>query len=262
MSQAERRAAVAALTAEDRDSREIAAQLGCSQSTVVNDWQALGISRPPGRRAKHPPAPKDRTCETCGKPLEFRFPSDAYRREGDRLVERRYCSKECKDEGISKYPKPEPRACRRCGKTIHPLRAHGDQAYCSIECTRTGELVACAHCGDEGYLPGWAIRRGYRFCSHRCWGKQRWRDGIALAALIAGKGGRARREWKRRWRAPDVGKLGGRPAEYDDAQVRAVRAVKAKYPELGRVAIARLVSTGTGKPLTGDQVRGILKPLT
>jgi hypothetical protein len=56
-------------------------------------------------------------------------------------------------------------------------------------------------------------------------------------------------------RAPEVGRLGGRPRGYTDEQVRVVRLLRERDPNIGRIRLARL------SLLTEKQVRGILREL-
>jgi transposase len=92
-----------------------------------------------------------------------------------------------------------------------------------------------------------------------------WRVGAGLENLVAvmveeGRfGGAKRRTWKRRWRAPEVGKLGGAPPKYDADQAQLVRKIHAEYPAWKAPQIASVVAKTIGKPLSPKQVRGILK---
>jgi hypothetical protein len=64
-----------------------------------------------------------------------------------------------------------------------------------------------------------------------------------------------------RARAREVGKL-HKPG-YGDEQATLARKLKAKYPELGRGRIARMVTEATGRSMSEKQVRAALKkPLT
>jgi hypothetical protein len=87
MKLSDRRARVAGLYPE-LSTTEIAAELGCAQSTIANDVIALGISAPVGPRRKYP-EPKPRQCEECG--VKFRPTASQVERGYGKL-----CSEECR----------------------------------------------------------------------------------------------------------------------------------------------------------------------
>jgi hypothetical protein len=66
--------------------------------------------------------------------------------------------------------------------------------------------------------------------------------------------GETRRDWKRRWRAPEVAKL-PRKRGYSDAQLKLARQLKKRDPHLGRDRLARLLN------VTPKQARAILAEL-
>jgi transcriptional regulator with XRE-family HTH domain/endogenous inhibitor of DNA gyrase (YacG/DUF329 family) len=190
----------------------IASVLEADQAELFAGFPARPTS---GQRPKYPPPP-ERTCELegCENLIRFRSPSAAITR--GRKRQGRYCSVECRIEGTRKHPKPIERACARPGCEIRftPKGAQlgrGAGLYCSLRCwgvarphPRTGELVACARCGTEVYRA--PSHSGYRFCSHRCWGKHRWVGAReTVTTLVETMNGKARRKIKLAW-APRPGR--------------------------------------------------------
>lgn len=126
----------------------------------------------------------------CGEPVT---PGRLYvhghnRRQGPRPAERvcarpgcenlhrnsLYCSQACHFEDH----RVDDGTCPTCGTTFPRIAsevARGKGRYCSIECRKTGELVACPECGAEKYRLRSELERGYRFCGWSCWMRWRWR---------------------------------------------------------------------------------------
>lgn len=170
---ATRRKRVAALYAELGSARQVAHAVGCSQSTVLDDLEALGIEkRSSGGTAKYErPQPRQCANPACDVVFTPEFPSDAIGTWG------RFCSAECRVAGLRKHAPAATRECASCGKPFAPsaaalARGGGRGTYCSRECRKTGAFITCELCGTEVYRP--ASRLNERFCSRRCWGLFSW----------------------------------------------------------------------------------------
>jgi transcriptional regulator with XRE-family HTH domain len=202
-----RQGAIKAMLVAGATQTEVAAAVGCSQSTVSRDAAGLGLeTRPAHTRPKYERT--ERLCLRCGKPLEYEHPSDRANRTG--LYHR-----ECYEAGAV------VNTCPVCGKKRR-RKASDAHKLC---------------------------------CSYRCSNRYRWRvSRKGLEVLIARMGGPARRDWLRRLRAREVGKLGGPKPRYTPEQAEAVLRIKAKYPTWGLVRISQVL-----RPLTPKQVRGILE---
>jgi hypothetical protein len=176
----------------------------------------------------------------------------------------------------SRFPKPEPRECKRdgCSTVFTPEAwrvARGEGEFCSGECRLSWFVETfsidpvypdpgtrqCESCGSDFRPPRANAARGFgRFCSDSCAATDRWerKGGGNLDALVfngSGFTGRHRQRWLGRWRGAPAGDLGGRPRSYTEDDIEKVRAVKERNPKLGRAAIARI----TG--LTEPQVRSL-----
>jgi transposase len=209
----QRRARVASLYNGGMTTREVARELEVSQATVAIDVGALGVARPARRPPKYA-LPKPRECAHCGDAFTPKYPSAAIGDLG------RYCSAACRVEGLRKHPRADERVCARpgCETTFRPaaaalLRGGGRGTYCSQECRRTGQTIACAHCGKELYLPASHVARA-RFCSRRCWGLYRWQHTEALETLARGmhRSGLLRGHQAQRVLGAIEGRLGARLA--------------------------------------------------
>lgn len=129
---------------------------------------------------------------------------------------------------------------------------------------RRGEERECLDgCGRVVYLhpSELAKRPGYATVSCAC--RERWRTGRLADEehdrdrLIEHYSGEKRRFWRRRWRAPIVGRLGGRKVRYTDAAARVVHDLKRKHPDWGRATVA-CEAKRLGEHVTEKQVRRIL----
>jgi len=194
---------------------ELADLLDVSIGTVWRDVHALGREARPAH-TRPKYAPAGRLCQRCGKPLRFRHPSDHANLRG--LYHR-----DCYEDG------GVVNECPICGRERYRRRSHARKRCCGY-----------AHAS----LYRWNVSRAglRRFVESRRSGRGRW-------------SGEKRRTWLRRLRAPEVGRLGGRPRGYTDEQVRVVRLLRARDPNIGRIRLARL------SLLTEKQVRGILREL-
>ena len=76
--------------------------------------------------------PHYRPCPVCGKPVEFKVPSDPVR----------CCSKECANILSNKSKSSKTKICKECGKEFHPKQA--SQVYCEGPHTSI-----CVVCGKE-----------------------------------------------------------------------------------------------------------------
>jgi hypothetical protein len=236
-----------------QSAREVATELGCSQSTVLEDLGTMRIERrPSGGVAKYEaPAPRECANPKCRRIFTLKYPSDAVApsRSGEWG---RFCSAACRVEGIRKHEPALERSCATCGRSFRPaaaalLRGGGRGTYCSMACRRRGVTITCAQCGAEAYMS--PSRSSARFCSSRCWGLYSWehtlRPGLVeslharglLRGLAASRlTGRVNaRRYIERARA--AGTHVGRPRGYDSAQEQRVFELRERGKSIRGIAI-------------------------
>jgi hypothetical protein len=267
---ADRRAQVAKLYPE-KTLDEIGVELGYAKPTIWQDVRALGLERRrPGPRPKYP-IPESRKCANpdC---LEVVTPEPnvAARGYGN------FCSIPCARATPTRRVRERARELRtewrrRADEEIARLNDAGYLTSRQLAAERRVTesavsryiavgLLRAKRCVIEGEPHQLVRREEFERFNVADWPSILERMGPGLPRNWSGE---SRRLWSRRLRAREVGQAGGRPVEYDDEQARKVHVVHATYPKWGRVRIAEVVRKATGKPLTPDQVRGILqKPLT
>jgi hypothetical protein len=136
MKLSDRRARVAELYPE-LSTTEIAAELGCAQSTIANDIIALGISAPVGPRRKYP-EPEPRQCEECG--VTFRPTASQIERGYGKL-----CSEECKRHRGGRRATTERHA--RADERLERMNAAG---YLTMR--QTADEIKCAESALQRYV--------------------------------------------------------------------------------------------------------------
>lgn len=232
MDATERRRRVVDLYAQGLSVQAAAAAVGCHSQTARADIRAAGLEV----RGTNKPQTAPRVCAREGCERLFR-PSPRQLRSGFG----RFCSRECDHEAHRLHPKPEPRVCARegCDTTFTPTAANaagGWGKFCSRRCSALstgahrrakGRMISCRECGAERWRYESQLRGEHGwFCSQSCWGKRRWRLGIAISDdVVTLATGRARQEWKGRWNGHMGGldgREGGRPSKATPEQAAEV----------------------------------------
>lgn len=62
----------------------------------------------------------------------------AYKLKPSAILDRNYCSRECKSEATRTRPLNTPRACAICETIFKPVRGRGDAKFCSKSCIWKG----------------------------------------------------------------------------------------------------------------------------
>ena len=186
--------------------RAVAAVVGCHPQTARADLRDSGVPV----RGTNKPQTAARICARDGCENSFR-PSPRQLRNGFG----KYCCAACDHEAHRIHPKPDPRVCARdgCENTFTPTGSNvamGWGTYCSQRCSalstdahrrKKGETIACKNCGREIWRYVAQLHREHGvFCSRECWGRYRWKKGIAISRdVVSLAPGRARQVWLGRW---------------------------------------------------------------
>ena len=205
------------------------------------DWHAARLA------ARWPAGPTTAKCDHCGGTFT-RPPSGL---AGGRV----YCSTDCRAQ--AGRAARECRTCATCGGPVRrwPSEWRGERAFCSPACRRSGaynqvsalEERACLHCGHP--FTAWRSEP-HRFCSQSCWGRHRWRRGLAGVAVILTGGADARRRWRGRWGAiSKAGRPSGALSHWTRAALPALDETRRRLErEFGRRPSLRELEQATGVP--------------
>lgn len=138
---------------------------------------------------------RDIPCSQCGTAV-YVIPSR------ERIRQRHFCSRRCMGAWQSanraggnspKWVEREQLACYHCGTPFSRLECmvNSERVFCSSEChaasrigdvcpeKRRGQVLPCAHCGNERYVPASKMDAYSRhFCGQQCmsaWQSEHWR---------------------------------------------------------------------------------------
>lgn len=228
LERSDRRKRVSELYPRLRSIPKVAAEIGCSTTTVWEDLKALEI-------------PRMHHSESLAL-------ADAAISE--KVQERRSRVGELYERTRSTYKVAKMLGCSRstvCNDLAALDMAPGQRTK------QRGADVACANCGRVKWLYECQVNEHGNFCSRECWGRYRWKRGIAISDdVVSLASGRARQIHKGRWNAwkgaaagIEAGRAkGGRPANMTPEQQQEIL----RLHQLGRSTreIAKLVFGDAG----------------
>ena len=217
-----RRQSVAALYPQLRSITKVAAEIGCSTTTVWDDLKALGIPRM--------------------TPAESLALADA--EINRRVTARRERVAELYREHRSTYKVAEILGCARttiCNDLTALGQAPGPRTK------QKGEIVSCPNCNREHWRYDSQLSDGGHgdFCSRECWGEHRWKHGIAISPNLRSlASGRARQKHYGRWNAHkggsagvEGGRQGGRPPAMTADEAKTVWRLRTEGLTLRQIAL-------------------------